>query len=261
MAKGLFGMFRRRETAPAALSRAYRIPDGRRVYAIGDIHGSIGPLEALLDTIAQDAARRPAANITLLYLGDYVDRGIGTREVIDRAMRRPPFAHEVIHLKGNHEVMLEQFLAEPEFARDWRNYGGLETLASYGVDIRKVQLGREFDEARDALVAAMPPGHTAFMAGLRLTAEIGGYFFCHAGVRPGVPLVQQVEADLLWIRQPFLNSDEDFGRVVVHGHSPAEHPEVRHNRINVDTGAYATGRLTAAVLEGEDVDFLYATTA
>ena len=257
MKKGFLDLFSRtNRAAPPIPARICSVPDDQRIYAIGDVHGSNHLLTRLLMAIGADVQSRPAKHVTLIYVGDYIDRGLGVREVIDMVRHVPAFANEVIRLKGNHEVMLDQFLAEPEFARDWRHYGGIETLAAYGVDIRKVQLGRDFASARDQLVAAMPPEHVRFFSDLQPAAVIGDYFFCHAGVRPDVPLDEQVEADLLWIREPFLTSEADFGKMVVHGHSPCEQPEVRGNRINVDTGAYATGRLTAVRIESDGFAFL-----
>jgi serine/threonine protein phosphatase 1 len=223
---------------------------GRRVYAIGDIHGCLTELRALKTMIAADNAGRAAATVTLIYLGDYIDRGPESMGVIDE-VRSPLESVATVHLKGNHEVMLEQFVADPVLARDWLRNGGLETLASFGVDGRLANLGIDLDGLRDALVASLGPDRSAWLPTLRLQARFGDYFFCHAGVRPGVPLEEQKEADLLWIRYPFLSSGRDFGAVVVHGHTPGSEPELRRNRINLDTACFATGRLTAAVFDGD----------
>jgi serine/threonine protein phosphatase 1 len=211
----------------------------------------------MIETIGRDAdglARREALVVTL---GDYVDRGRGSRTVIER-LARNPFPCAFVALKGNHEALLERFLAQPETAGYWRKLGGLETMRSYGVDVGNVMRGRFCDAAAEALEQAMPAAHRRFLASLKTGISVGGYFLCHAGVRPGVSLDRQSEGDLLTIREPFLLSRADFGKIVVHGHTPVEEPELRPNRINVDTGAFMTGRLTCVVLEDERVRFLTA---
>jgi serine/threonine protein phosphatase 1 len=228
----------------------------RRVYVIGDIHGRADLLDRLIDSIAQDAGD-DAGDCLTVTVGDYIDRGPASAAVLDRLVARPfPTAH--FALKGNHEVLLERFIKQPETARDWRHWGGLETLHSYGVDVSAVMRGKEYELAAARLEAAMPPTHIDFLASLQLSLTVGRYFICHAGVRPGVPLDRQDEDDLLWIREEFLNSRADFGKIIVHGHTPAREPELRPNRINIDTGAFMTGRLTCVVLEEERVRFLTA---
>jgi serine/threonine protein phosphatase 1 len=148
------------------------------------------------------------------------------------------------------------FLEDSAVGGHWRRLGGLETLHSYGVPVAALFMGEDYAQAAAALRAAMPPSHLAFLASLRTSMTVGRYFLCHAGVRPGVPLDRRAEHDLLWIRDEFLLSRANFGKIVVHGHTPAEFPEVLPNRINVDTGAFMTGRMTCAVLEQERVRFL-----
>lgn len=240
----------------ARSQREERLPVGHRVYAIGDIHGCNALLVRLLDAIARDIVANPAAHVTLVYLGDYIDRGPQSADVISLVAQPLKGVDDTIRLKGNHEEMLERFLADPSYGSAWRQFGGLATLASYGVDVRAVQAGRDYDMAARALFQAMPASHSALVEALTYSYVKGGYFFCHAGVRPGVALEQQQPSDLCWIRHEFLASTEKFGKVVVHGHSPVESPEVLPNRINVDTGAYATGKLSCAVLEGDSVEFL-----
>ena len=145
--------------------------------------------------------------------------------------------------------MFEAFLRDPSVADFWRSLGGLETLHSYGIPTNDLMLGKGFDEAARALKDATPKEHLQFFASLRHSVSIGEYFICHAGVRPTVPLAQQKIDDLLWIRDEFLHSELDFGKMVIHGHSPNEWPEIRRNRINIDTGAFATGRLTCLVID------------
>jgi serine/threonine protein phosphatase 1 len=224
---------------------------GQRVYAIGDVHGCLSQLLDLKRQIEADNTRRAAAHVTLVYVGDYIDRGPQSAGVLDEVVRPLPGINQTIHLKGNHEAMLLQFIADPVRARDWLRNGGVETLESFGVDSAMAERGHDLEATRDALVAAMSSAHREFLDALPLTVRIGDYFFCHAGVRPGVALDQQREPDLVWIREPFLNSWRDFGARIVHGHTPVASPEVKRNRINVDTGCFATGRLTAAILDGD----------
>jgi len=229
-----------------------RLPDGLRIYAIGDIHGRADLLRALLEMIASDARKAPAEKERLVYLGDYIDRGHESRQVIDLLLEGPPPGFEAIYLKGNHEEALLNFLQAPAFGYEWQHYGGLETLASYGVTGLGARLASEdFDEARDQFKAALPESHLGFLRALELSACFGDYFFAHAGVRPGVPLEEQLSEDLLWIRAEFTRWRGSFGKIVVHGHSVTEEPEFEPNRIGIDTGAYLTHRLTSVVLEGD----------
>lgn len=233
------------------------IPEGVLLYAIGDIHGRADLLDALLGLIVEDAARFEAARRMLVFLGDYVDRGPDSAGVIGRLCGEAPGGFEAVCLKGNHEALMLDFLSRPEALELWLYNGGAETLASYGVSHGEL-LNRTDGPARcrDALAEAMPDRHRAFLSALELSAILGGYFFVHAGVRPGVALERQSEHDMMWIRHEFLNSEEDFGKVVVHGHTPAAAPEARANRIGIDTGAWQSGVLTALRLYGETRAFL-----
>jgi serine/threonine protein phosphatase 1 len=233
---------------------------GRLVYAIGDIHGYPGQLAALLRQIADDAEQAAAAERPLIvFLGDYVDRGPDGRAVIEQILSvMDDERFEVVALKGNHEDALLRFLADPGFAPAWIANWGEATLRAYGVappsgfDVAACQA------AQARFADALPARHRAFLADLRLSLEVGDYLFVHAGVRPGVPLDAQAERDLIWIRYEFLESDQPFGKVVVHGHTPADRPERKANRINVDTGVYFSGTLTAVRLSGEQQSFLQA---
>jgi serine/threonine protein phosphatase 1 len=227
----------------------------RRLYVIGDIHGRIDLLDRMIASIARDLEARPMADCLTVTVGDYIDRGPDSRGVLDR-LARNPFPTDFIALKGNHEALLTTFLRDPSTAVDWRRLGGLETLHSYGVDVGPLMRGRDYEAAAAALAAALPQAHAEFLASLRMSVTAGRYFLCHAGVRPGIPLARQSEDDLLWIRDEFLDSTTDFGKIVVHGHTPTEEPEIHPNRINIDTGAFMTGRLTCAVLEGDEIRFL-----
>jgi serine/threonine protein phosphatase 1 len=201
-------------------------------------------------------ARGPARPL-LIFLGDYVDRGPDSRGVIDFVLRTQTEADfEVVALKGNHEDALLRYLDDPHFARAWAVNWGEATLRSYGVDPPRCEA--DCPTARRALAAALPPAHRTFLESLQLSVTVGDYLFVHAGVRPGVALAEQDANDLIWIRYEFLESEDDFGKVVVHGHTPALDPEPRRNRIGIDTGVYFTGVLTAVRLEGADRRFLQA---
>jgi len=234
-------------------------PDGVRVYAVGDIHGRVDLLNSLLDLISDDVtAEAGEAEVTLVFLGDYVDRGPDSRLVIETLRQLKAYAGDrVSMLKGNHEEALLGFIADPASGPLWTDFGGRETLRAYGVNPPHLRADTEgWIEARDAFVAAIPDDHMRFLESLRLTETIGDYLFVHAGVRPGVPLSDQKEKDLLWIREEFLQSRRALDQMVVHGHTPTEKPEIMNGRIGVDTGAYATGVLTALVLQGETRSFL-----
>jgi serine/threonine protein phosphatase 1 len=229
--------------------------DNRRTYVIGDIHGRSDLLDQIVEEIKRDLETSPVAEGLTVTLGDYVDRGPDSRGVLDR-LARNPFPTRYIALKGNHEALFEAFLRDPTVASQWRRWGGLETLHSYGVPVAQVMVGKGFEEASNALRQSVPQEHFRFLGSLRFSLSLGDYFLCHAGVRPGVPLEHQQPEDLLWIREEFLNSRMSFGKVVVHGHTPTASPEVLPTRINIDTGAFATGRLTCLVLEGGSRRFL-----
>jgi serine/threonine protein phosphatase 1 len=235
------------ELAPAPAS----LPPGRRIYAIGDIHGCARQLAGLHDTIARDLASRPVASALLLHIGDYVDRGVDTAGVIARLVDGCPIAGmDMVNLMGNHEsTMLDALAGERAAGTDWLFAGGRAALQSYGIDP---------DGPRDQWAALIPQNHQDFLRNLILMHREGGYAFIHAGVRPGIKLENQARDDLLRSRQPFLYSEADFGAVVVHGHTPVKAPLVRHNRIAIDTGAVFGGKLTCVVLEAATLGFLTA---
>ena len=226
-----------------------------RLYVIGDIHGRLDLLDRLIDAIKRDVDEYGNDCLTVT-LGDYIDRGPNSRGVIERLLANP-FPGDYVALKGNHEALLENFLDEPGIGGRWRHLGGLETLHSFGVPVASLMVGRNYDQAAEQLRAALSPEHTKFLASLKTSLTVGRYFLCHAGVRPGVPLERQNEEDLLWIRDEFLSSKMDFGKIVVHGHTPTDEPEVLPNRINIDTGAFATGRLTCLVIDQDQRRFLF----
>lgn len=233
------------------------LPEGLRVYAVGDIHGRDDLLADLHRQIELDAKAKPYDRNLLIYLGDYVDRGLQSKEVLDRltGARLPGFEH--VFLKGNHELALLQFLEDATFGKTWKYYGGLETLHSYGIkELTLTDDPAAFERAREHFVEVLPVAHRRFLETLEISAEFGGYFFAHAGVRPGVALHRQIEEDLLWIRDEFLTANRSFGKCIIHGHTPNEEVVVRPNRIGIDTGAYMTGVLTALVLEGTERRFI-----
>ena len=235
------------------------MPPGHAVYAIGDIHGRADLLDALLARVSADADRHPADFArTLVFLGDYIDRGTASRSVVDRLLSDPLPGFATVRLLGNHEEALLDFVEDRAGGMDWLGYGGLETLVSYGVPLRALpgDPGGE-SELRRALAAALPSEHLAFYRGCALHHAVGDYVFVHAGVRPGVPLERQHRRDLLWIRDDFLRVRDPLpGKVVVHGHTICDLPQDRGHRINVDTGAFASGRLTCLVLRERRRQFL-----
>lgn len=227
---------------------------GRVIYAIGDIHGQLELLDQLLDIIAKDFAGlsrndRPV----LVFVGDYVDRGPMSKGVIDRLISLKATAgeagFEVRTLMGNHEQTMLSFMENPEAGTAWVEFGGGETLASYGVDRPPPRAEPSaWLEAQFQLQRRLPSTHLSFLRGLELSAVYGEYLFVHAGVRPGVPLDRQDPEDMMWIRGDFLSQPHRLDYVVVHGHTPEEEPFLGPDRINIDTGAYATGVLTAVRL-------------
>jgi serine/threonine protein phosphatase 1 len=221
-------------------------PGGRRLYAVGDIHGCADLLDGLLALIRQDAAATP---YQLVFLGDYVDRGPDSAGVLDRLVKISASTPDTIFLKGNHEAAMLDFLDAPRGNEEWLHWGGDKTLESYGLT---KFWDREAEDVAIDLAKAMPAAHLSFLRGLRLYEEIGDYAFVHAGFRPGVPIKDQTEHDMLWIRGEFHNapSENRPDKVVVHGHQPVRKPLDAGWRIDVDTGAVWSDALTAVALEG-----------
>lgn len=233
--------------------RSAEIPPGVICYAVGDVHGRLDLLDRLLAVIGEDAAKSPGQRRVLILLGDYVDRGPASRGVVDRLLELArEAALEIWTLKGNHEEALLSFLDDPRFGAAWSEHGGGATLLSYGVAPPRLKSDEAgWTQTHAAFREALPADHLDFFRELDLVRELGDYVFVHAGVKPGRPLERQLERDLLWIREEFLALAEPLaGRVVVHGHTPMEEPQTTRGRIGVDTGAYATGVLTAVRLEG-----------
>ena len=231
------------------------LPAELRIYAIGDIHGRLDLLDELLARISSDIALRPTARPLYVFLGDYIDRGSASRETIDRLIEHGK-THESVFLKGNHELIAIKCLSDRGLFDQWLRLGGLETLVSYGVPAETLANGKQIAELQSAFHGALPQAHFRFFRDLKNSFECGDFFFAHAGVKPNVELSRQKENDLLWIRGEFLTSKDDFGKIIVHGHTPTHEIEVAPNRINIDTGAFATGRLSCLVVEGEELSVI-----
>ena len=227
-------------------------PAGRRAYAVGDIHGRLDLLDDLLQRIEADNASRSRARVTIIFLGDVIDRGRQSAQVVERLRRyRPRFA-KTVFIMGNHEEVLLRILAgETAILPDWLRFGGADCLRSYGIDPSQLE-SRSRASALKILRQEIPREHVNFLSSFADTASFGRYLFVHAGIRPGVPLSHQQPQDLRWIRLPFLDDETDHGRTIVHGHTITDEVAVRSNRIGLDTGAYRTGVLTALGVEGDD---------
>ncbi|WP_439633855.1 metallophosphoesterase [Glycocaulis sp.] len=254
-------MFERLKSLFAPRARAAARPDlapGVRLYAVGDVHGQDDLLGLMLARLRDDALAAPAGTrCTLIMLGDYIDRGLGSARVIERLSTLSGLPFDVRFLKGNHEEAMLDFLADPAAGPVWVQYGGGETLAGYGVKPPAAQAGPQaWQDAHAALTGALPAHHRAFLEGLEPFVVEGPYMFVHAGVDPAKSLAEQSERDFYWIREKFLHSTRRFEYVVVHGHTPEQDYHHDERRIGIDTGAYLTGVLTAVRLEGDDVTFL-----
>ena len=229
------------------------------VYAIGDVHGCHRQLAALERMVVADGAELPGEK-WIVTLGDHIDRGPDSRAVLDHLLAPPPEGFRRFSLLGNHEQMMLDFLADPEEHAYWLDQGGIETLASYGVDVlRPYATDRVLDAFLADLAAAIPPAHLEWIAGLPVLLELPGWLFVHAGVRPGVPVAQQTDEDLVWIREPFLSGPGLRGCRVVHGHTPGRMPVVTESRIGIDTHCFVTGRLTALRVTPDGVTRLLST--
>lgn len=237
--------------------RTAQAPANTRIYAIGDIHGRLDLLRASHARILADAQHSAAKRKVVVYIGDYIDRGSESRQVIDLLLDEPLPGFQAVHLRGNHEQALLDFCHDTAVAPEWFFYGGDATLHSYNVARPAPGGGAEaLLKVQADFKAKLPERHLAFYRSLAMYHREGDYLFVHAGIRPGVPLEEQSERDLLWIRESFLQSDADHGCVVVHGHTITPRPEMKHNRIGIDTGAYATGRLTCLIIEQDEREFL-----
>lgn len=243
-----------------SLRKTYHVPVGTRVYAIGDVHGRLDLLDRLLSDIADDACAASFRQVVVVFLGDLIDRGPDSRAVVERVAAGPPSSGALagaryVCLRGNHEDILMEFLADFSIGSRWFRNGGLESVRSYVGEVDS-QLAHDYPRLQRLLYKAMPPHHLRFLSSIPARHEEGDYLFVHAGVRPGIALERQDPYDLMWIREPFLSAPESRPKMVVHGHTITEMPDERNNRIAIDTGAYRTGRLTALVLDGAERRFL-----
>lgn len=243
-------------------SLAFALPAGLRIYAIGDIHGYLSALDNMHDAISADLLEgEPPQKTMIVYLGDYVDRGPASSGVLDRLIERQQRGDGIpkVFLSGNHEIAMMEFMRNPHsgLGAVWLDWGGFETLLSYGVSYcLKGALPSEKEAAAEKLRACMPQAHLNFLSRLESCFRIGGFFFAHAGVNPEVPLGSQSLDDLTFIREPFLGWNKPLQCMVVHGHTITPNPVVEAHRIGIDTGVYLSGTLTAAVIEGQGVQFL-----
>jgi len=246
-------------TAPKNSPRP-KLPNGVRIYAIADIHGCAHLLEQMFAVIDADMANSRPYRAIEVFLGDYIDRGPDSKGVIDFLIAAAERDERNLFLAGNHDVGLLEFLAEPDPDGIFMRYGGRQTAKSYGVELEAWQsnfLSRHatgsdslLKAEHAALVAAIPRAHVEFLLSLSFSADFGDLFFCHAGIRPGVPLDRQDPQDLIWIRREFLDHPRLYDKVIVHGHTPVPEPVVTPNRVDVDTYAWHSGRLTALVVDG-----------
>jgi serine/threonine protein phosphatase 1 len=231
------------------------LPTGLRLYAIGDIHGRLDLLKQLLARVDADAKSHSKKETLHLFLGDYIDRGLASSQTVDQLIAYGK-QKQAIFLKGNHEAIALKCLSDPALFDQWMRLGGAETLASYGVSLDGLSGRRPIAMLQAAFHEALPMTHFRFFRDLQISYTCGDFFFAHAGVNPHIELSQQKESDLLWIRDLFLSSSEDFGKIVVHGHTPTREIQVMRNRINIDTGAFATGRLTCLVIDGSELSVI-----
>lgn len=234
------------------------LPAGVRLYAVGDVHGQDDLLDMMLGRIRADVeAAGGSVQSTVVMLGDYIDRGLGSARALERLSTLSDMPFAVRFLKGNHEETMLDFLADASAGPAWVQYGGGETLAGYGVKAPSARAGAQaWQDAQAALIEAMPDHHRTFLERLEPYVVVAPYIFVHAGVDPAKPLAAQTEQDFYWIREKFLNSSRRFEYTVVHGHTPEQDYHHDDRRIGIDTGAYLTGVLTAVRLEGAAATFL-----
>ena len=232
-------------------------PDGIRIYAIGDVHGRLDLLQKMHVAIAEDLGQYAGRDWRVIHLGDYVDRGRQSKGVLDFLAITCAADERMIALCGNHDIGFLDFLEYPSADGLFAHNGGWETARSYGVELN-FRDSRALRAGHAELVRAVPPEHISFLRELKRWVSFGDFFFCHAGIRPGTPLEDQNPDDLIWIRWDFLNYSGLHPKVIVHGHTPEAEVEVMPNRVNVDTGAYISGQLSALVIDGSEKELLAA---
>jgi serine/threonine protein phosphatase 1 len=254
-------LFRKRPDPQPAPSRR-RIdlgdnPPAYPIYAIGDVHGCLDQLKRAEEKIALDIETSGEPGPVVL-LGDYVDRGAASSQVIEHLCRPSDLGFKRVTLCGNHDDIFQHFIEEPDFHLDWLALGGEQTLMSYGIDIHHVgirQRGRN-TKLKELLGEAIPLSHKQFLANLPVSLKIGPYLFVHAGIRPGISLERQTDEDMMWIREPFLKQGPQLPVMVIHGHTPQPIPDIGPSRIGIDTGAFYTGKLSVLKIDGGKTRFL-----
>ncbi len=230
--------------------RAAAVPNNQRIYAVGDIHGRADLLIALMELIKKDTASCVGVNKCVVFLGDYVDRGSQSKQVIDYLIHKIPPELKAVFLRGNHEEAMLLFLSgDTDAGRGWLQFGGEETLVSYNVNPSHPRSSADLTTARLSLIEKLPALHRDFLISTQLSFTVGDYHFVHAGIKPGIPLDEQTSDDMLWIRNEFLSSRADHGKIIVHGHSIRSKPDIQPNRIGIDTGAYSSNHLTCLILQ------------
>jgi serine/threonine protein phosphatase 1 len=239
-----------------------RIPSGKRIYCIGDIHGRADLLLDMAKTVHEDAARFNGQKI-VVFLGDYIDRGMHSKEVVTILAEASFLVEfEKVFLCGNHEQTLLDFLkGEYPVLKEWWRYGAQTTFYSYGIAIAGIPSEAKYPALQAQLQAAIPDSHLNFFQQLSRYVVVGDYCFVHAGIKPGIELAQQRDSDLFWIREEFLNSKKPHEKIIVHGHTIVSEPENWPNRIAIDTGAYLSGKLSCLVLEEDTQRMLKSVTS
>lgn len=247
----MIGLFRKKNKAPAAGGESGpRGPEQTRLYAVGDIHGRADLLIDMHELIRADAAGFEGDR-RIVYLGDYIDRGLQSKQVVELLLEPQLPGFDTVFLKGNHEQAMLDFLDYPEATAGWLSFGGRETLMSYGINVTFMPLMKDMQNLADELAQVLPDSHREFLEDGLLSYRAGDYYFVHAGIRPGVALEDQHFEDQLWIRDEFIDSEADHGAVIVHGHTITPEPELHGNRIGLDTGAFHSGVLSCLVIDGE----------
>lgn len=230
------------------------LPPDLRLYVFGDIHGRLDLLKQLFEKIDADK-KKSSVRVKKIFLGDYIDRGLQSRQTLDFLLAQMETDEESpVFLLGNHEQVMRDVLQHQDLTlmNNWLRFGGRETMMSYGVRPAMFSAFGNMEETLKTLLEKTPEEHLKFLKAMPTSITLGDYYFCHAGARPGVPLAAQAEGDLVWIRKDFLAHESRFEKMIVHGHTICDTVEFKPNRINIDTGAYATGCLTALALEGTE---------
>lgn len=260
--KKIINWMTRRPDAPFSIPSRRRIDLGDEpatypIYAIGDVHGCIKELQAAEIRIAEDIRQTGRAGL-VVFLGDYIDRGPASFQVVEHLLRPSDLGLRRLALCGNHDDVFSKFIAEPQRYMDWLDLGGEQTLMSYGIDVGHLNLRQKSKsgDLKRLLADAVPASHVEFLAHLPILLKVGDLVFVHAGLRPRVQISEQEDEDLMWIREPFLAQGPGWAITVVHGHTPSNEPSIGPGRIGIDTGAFYTGKLTVLKIDGETKVFV-----